>query len=85
MTERSMEPDQAGIRRVTNAHAAWTEGPERWAPGAFTIQLILSNGAEEYVIRPTADDAKVQLKLLSSSEVIYFDKNRKVLIPSNVA
>ena len=73
-----------GVRRVTNVHASWTEGPERGAPGAFTIQLILSDGAEEYVLQPTADDAEVQLELLKNSETTYFDLGRKVLIPSRI-
>lgn len=83
MTDGNAEQN-LGVRRVTNVHASWTEGPEDGAPGAFTIQLILSDGAEEYVLQPTADDAKVQLKLLAQGEVTYFDLGRKVLIPSNV-
>lgn len=83
MTEGNKE-ENLGVRRVTNAHASWTESPERGAPGWFTIQLILSDGAEEYVLQPEADDAEVQLKLLRNSEVAYFDLGRKVLIPSNV-
>lgn len=81
MAERNVDPDHAGIRRVSDVHAAWTEGT---ASGAFTIQLILSDGAEEYILRPTADDAKVHLKLLGQSEVTYFDTNRQVLIPSSI-
>lgn len=84
MTERNVDPERAGIRHVSDVHAAWTEGTERGAYGAFTIQLILSDGAEEYVLRPTADDAKVHLKLLGQSEVTYFDTNRQVLIPSSI-
>jgi hypothetical protein len=72
------------VRQVTDVQASWTE-TERGAPGAFTFQLILDNGAEEYVLRPTADDAKVMLKLFKRSQSIYFDLDRKVLIPSNVS
>ena len=72
------------VRQVTDVQASWTE-TERGAPGAFTFQLILDNGAEEYVLRPTADDAKVMLKLFKQSQSIYFDLDRKVLIPSNVS
>ncbi len=83
MTDGNVEQN-IRVRRVTNVHASWTEGPERGAPGAFTIQLILSDGAEEYVLQPTADDAKVQLGLLKNSETTYFDLGRKVLIPSRI-
>jgi hypothetical protein len=78
-TEQSIK-----VRQVTDVQASWTEA-ERGAPGAFTFQLILDNGAEEYVLRPTADDAKVMLKLFKRSQSVYFDLDRKVLIPSNVS
>ena len=72
------------VRRVTDVQASWTEGPERGAHGSFTIQLILDNGAEEYVVAPTAEDAKVQIELIGRAESVYFDMTNKVLIPSNV-
>ena len=72
------------VRQVTDYQASWTE-EERGAPGAFTFQLILDNGAEEYVIRPTADDAEVLLKLLKRSESIFFDLERRVLIFGDVS
>lgn len=83
MTDGNKEQN-LGVRRVTNVHASWTEGPETGAPGAFTIQLILSDGAEEYVLQPTADDAKTQLELLERSDITYFDLGRRVLIPSSI-
>ena len=51
------------VRQVTDYQASWTE-EERGGPGSFTFQLILDNGAEEYVIRPTVGDAKVIRKFL---------------------
>jgi len=67
------------VRQLTDYQASWTE-EERGAPGAFTFQLILDDGAEEYVIRPSAGDAKVILKLLSKSDALVFDLERRVLI-----
>jgi hypothetical protein len=67
------------VRQVTDYQASWTER-ERGAPGAFTFQLILDDGAEEYVIRPTAGDAKVIRKLLDKSDALVFDLARRVLI-----
>lgn len=67
------------IREVTQVQASWTEA-ERGAPGAFTLQLILDNGADEYVLRPTADDADVLLQLIQRSDKAVFDLERKVLI-----
>ena len=83
MSEQNVERN-IQVRRVTDVQASWTEGPERGAPGSFTIQLILDNGAEEYVVVPTAEDAKVQLNLLRRSGTVYFDLTNKVLIPSNI-
>ena len=72
------------VRRVTQLQAAWTE-TERGAPGAFTFQLILDNGADEYVLRPTAEDADVLLALWARSEGAVFDLDRKVLIFGSLA
>ena len=72
------------VRQVTDVQASWTE-IERGAPGAFTFQLILDNGAEEYVLRPTAEDAKVFLKLFKRTDTVYFDLDRKVLIPNDIS
>ncbi len=75
---------QIRIREVTQVQASWTE-TERGAPGAFTLQLILDNGADEYVLRPTADDADVLLKLIKRSDKAVFDLERKVLIFGSIS
>lgn len=82
--QEAQTEQQIQVRRVTQLHAAWTER-ERGAPGAFTFQLILDNGAEEYVLRPTADDADVLLALWARSEGAVFDLDRKVLLFSGLA
>ena len=83
MSEQNVEAN-IQVRRVTDVQASWTEGPERGAPGKFTIQLILDDGAEEYVVAPTAEDAKVQIELLGRAQTVYFDMGNKVLIPSSI-
>ena len=67
------------VRQVTNVQASWTE-QERGADGAFTFQLILDHGADEYVLRPTADDADVLLTLLDRSSNAHFDLDWKLLM-----
>jgi hypothetical protein len=67
------------VRQVTDLHANWSE-QERGAPGKFSFQLILDNGAEEYAIRPDAEDADVLVELFSMTDKIYFDMSRQVLI-----
>ncbi len=73
---------QIQTRQVTHFQASWTE-QDRGAPGAFTIQLILDHGADEYVIRPTGEDTEVLLRLLEESESASFDLERKVLMFTN--
>jgi hypothetical protein len=70
---------QIKIRQVTQIQASWTE-KERGESGALTFQLILDNGVEEYVIRPTSSDADVLLKLFQQSNHVTFDAERKVLM-----
>lgn len=81
--EQKLE-QQIQTREVTQVQASWTE-EERGGPGAFTIQLILDNGVDEYVLRPTADDADVLLQLFSKSSHATFDLGRKVLMFSNLS
>ncbi len=83
MAEQHAE-GQIRVRQVTNVQFSWTE-EERGGHGSFTVQLVLDDGAEEYVLQPTAEDAKVQLELFKVADAVYFDLDRKVLIPSNVA
>src|SRR4051812_46476011 len=49
------------VRQVTQVQTSWTER-ERGEPGAFTLQLVLDHGVEEYILRPTAADAGVLLR-----------------------
>ena len=72
------------VRQVTEVHANWSE-QERGAPGKFSFQLILDNGAEEYAIRPPAEDADALMDLFSMSETMYFDLERQVLIFNNIS
>ncbi len=81
--EQNLE-QQIKVRQVTDVHANWNE-EERGAPGKFSFQLILDNGAEEYAIRPPAEDADALMDLFSMSENMYFDLDRKVLIFSNIS
>ena len=72
------------VRQVTDIHANWNE-EGRGEPGKFSFQLILDNGAEEYAIRPPAEDADVLMELFSRTDVLYFDMQRKGLILSNIS
>ena len=71
------------IRQVTNIQASWTER-ERGEEGRFTLQLILDNGVEEYILEPDSDDMEPLLRLLARSKHTTFDLERKVLMFSNL-
>lgn len=71
------------VRQVTNYQASWME-TEPGEEGKFTLQLILDNGVEEYILDTDSDDLEVMLKLLKNSGHTTFDLNRKVLMFSNI-
>jgi hypothetical protein len=81
--ERNVE-QQITVRQVTNVHANWSE-QERGEPGNLSFQLILDNGAEEYAIRPPAEDSDVLMDLFKKSGTVYFDMGRQVLIFGNIS
>ncbi len=85
MAESQEQTRQAiKVRQVTQVHANWNE-EQRGAEGKFSFQLILDNGAEEYVIRPVAEDADVLVDLFEQTDTIYFDMERGVLIFGDVS
>jgi hypothetical protein len=72
------------VRQVTEVHSNWNE-EQRGDEGKFSFQLILDNGAEEYVIRPTNEDADVLVDLFEQTDTVYFDMERRVLIFGDVS
>jgi hypothetical protein len=84
MTEGSQQLQQRyRVRQVTDIQASWVE-TERGARGRFTLQLILDNGVEEYILEPDADDLDVLVKLFARSDHTTFDLERKILMFSNL-
>jgi hypothetical protein len=80
--QEPITPEAIQVRQVTHYQTSWVES-EAGAPGMFSVQLILDQGAAEYVIRPTADDLDVLRELLDSGQEVYFDLSRKVLMFGN--
>ena len=72
------------VRRVTDLHANWSEQGEG-VDGKFSLQLILDNGAEERVIRPTAEDADAMMEIIEKSKSLYFDLSNGVFIFRDLA
>lgn len=74
---------QIKVRQVTAIQASWTE-LERGEEGLFTVQLILDNGVEEYILQPDSDDLEPMLRLFRQSDHTTFDLERKVLMFSTL-
>ncbi|MDQ3797213.1 MAG: hypothetical protein M3294_06550 [Pseudomonadota bacterium] len=72
------------VRQVTHVQASWAE-LERGKPGLFALQLILDNGADEYIIRPHAEDMEPLLRLFKEAPHPMFDKHRKLLMFGDVS
>jgi len=70
--------DRIQVRKVTDVHANWSEHRAD-APGKFSFQLILDDGAEERVVRPDASATKVLLKFFASGATAFFDTERGAL------
>ena len=68
-----------GVRQVTDLHANWSDQGEG-SPGKFSFQLILDDGAEETLIRPSAEAAKVLVAQFLAGESFYWDTEREVLL-----
>jgi hypothetical protein len=78
LSEQSTE-QAIRVRQITDVHANWSsQGPLE--NGKFSYQLILDNGAEEALIMPTADDAKVLRDLIHDADTLYWDLDNEVII-----
>ncbi len=67
------------IRQVTDVHSNWSsQGPLE--NGKFSYQLILDNAAQEVLIMPTVDDAKVLKDLIHDADTLYWDTEKEVII-----
>lgn len=66
------------VRQVTEARPNWSE-QQRGEHGRFTLQIILDDGAEEYVLHPPNRDIRVLIALFEATENVYFDTERLVL------
>ena len=67
------------VRQLSHFQFTWVAG-ESQAPGTFTLQLVLDEGAWEEVVSVSAEDAEVLQGLLSKSETVYYDIPRRTLM-----
>ncbi len=83
MSEQNTE-QAIRVRQVTDVHSNWSYQGDL-EQGKFSYQFILDNGAEEVLIMPTADDAKVLRDLIHDSEALFWDTEKEVLIFGKIA
>jgi hypothetical protein len=67
------------VRQVTDVHGNFSE-QGKGDTGKFSLQLILDDGAEEYVLRLTSEDTRTLMMMIDEAESMYFDTERGVLI-----
>ncbi len=78
MSEQNTE-QAIRVRQVTDVHSNWSSQGHH-QPGKFSYQLILDNGAEESLIMPTAEDAKVLRDLFHDADAVYWDLDKEALV-----
>ncbi len=73
-------PQEIKVRQVTHWQPTFTY-TEPGQTGLYTFQLILDEGAEEFVLTiDDADDAENLFEWLRQSRVVHFDLDRRVLL-----
>ena len=79
MTEQHRQEQQTEqaikVRQVTEVHGNFSE-QEREAPGKFSFQFILDDGAEEYVMQLNANDGRLVMQMISEAESLVLDTER---------
>jgi hypothetical protein len=71
--------DTIQVRQLSHYQFTWVAG-ESGAPGTWTLQLVLDQGAWEEVVTVNAEDADVLQDLLSTSDTVYYDIARQTLM-----
>ena len=71
--------DTIKVRQLSHYQFTWVAG-EPAAPGTFTMQLVLDEGAWEEVLSVSAEDAEVLQDLLSRTGTVYYDIERRTLM-----
>ncbi|WP_049822080.1 hypothetical protein [Arthrobacter sp. H41] len=71
--------DSIKVRQLSHYQFSWVAG-EAGQPGSWTLQLVLDQGAWEEVLTLSADDADNLQDLLSTSETVYYDVQRRTLM-----
>jgi hypothetical protein len=71
--------DSIRVRQLSHYQFSWV-AQEPGAPGVFTLQLVLDQGAWEEVLTLSSDDADALQDLLRDSDDVHYDVGRRVLM-----
>jgi hypothetical protein len=71
--------DSIQVRQLSHYQFTWIAG-EAGEPGAWTLQLVLDQGAWEEVLTIDADDADNLQDLLSTADTVFYDVSRQTLM-----
>jgi hypothetical protein len=77
--EQPITDDSIVVRQLSHYQFSWV-AKEPGAPGVFTLQLVLDQGAWEEVVTVHAEDAEVLRGLLVKSKNVQYDVRRRVLM-----
>jgi hypothetical protein len=71
--------DSLTVRQLSHYQFSWVAGAPG-EPGAWTLQLVLDQGAWEEVLTIDADDADNLQDLLSTAKTVFYDVGRRTLL-----
>ena len=74
-----MTDDSIRVRQLTQYQFSWMAG-QGGAPGTWTLQLILDEGAWEEVLTITSEDADALQDVLKNTKNVFYDIDRRVLM-----
>lgn len=77
--QQPLTDDSIRVRQLTHYQFSWV-AQEPAAPGIFTLQLVLDQGAWEEVLTLQQEDADVLQDLLRDSKVVHYDVGRRVIM-----
>jgi hypothetical protein len=77
--QQPVTDDSIKVRQLSHYQFSWVAG-DPGAPGTWTLQLVLDQGAWEEVLTIDADDADNLQDLLSTADTVYYDVQRRTLM-----
>ncbi|GAA1123301.1 hypothetical protein [Citricoccus alkalitolerans] len=77
--QQPVTDDSVRVRQLSHYQFTWVAA-EPGQPGTWTLQLVLDQGAWEEILTLDADDADVLQDILTTSETVYYDIDRRTLM-----